>query len=358
MAIRIGRWDCGACGHVGNLGPDTKCNQCGSPRPSNVVFYLPSDSDEVSDENQIRKAKSGTNWVCAYCQAQNTATDTVCNSCGSPNTPQEEHRKLEEKVYDLSEVPTSSEDIKRNKQTPPPPPPKKSRKWLKILGIIVGVVLFFVFLSTFKSDVDVNVDQKQWSRTIKIEKFDFVTEEDWQVPAEGQLLESFQAVHHHDRVSRGYETKTRTVQVKVGEEKYVSGQKDLGNGYFEDVYSTRPIYEDRTETYEEEVFEDVPVYQTKYRYKIKKWAETTPLVASGTGDAAVYPQFDATNAEVPLRSVDTVEVYKLIITDHSGEKQEEECDFAFWQTTKEGGTVKALKSSVFGTYYGLNRDKE
>lgn len=357
MAVRIGRWDCESCGFVGNAGPDTKCSKCGSPRPANVKFYLPAESDIVTDENSIRSAKSGANWVCSYCQAHNTAADLICKSCGSPNTPQEEHDKLQEKEYNLDEVPTSSDDVKRKQQTPPTPP-KKSRKWLKILGIIVGVILFFIFLTTFESDIDVKVDQKLWSRTIKIEKFDFVTEEDWSLPAEAQLLESFDAVHHYDKVSRGYETKTRTVQVKVGEEKYVSGQKDLGNGYFEDVYSTRPIYEDRTETYEEEVFEDVPVYQTKYRYKIKKWAETDPLVASGSGDAASYPQFSESLFDVPARAIDTVEVYKLIITDHSGEKQEEECDFAYWQQTKEGGTVKARKSSVFGTYYGLKTEKE
>ena len=63
-----------------------------------------------------------------------------------------------------------------------------------------------------------------------------------------------------------YETRTRTVKVKEGEERYVSGQRDKGNGYFEDVYSTRPVYEDR-----EEEYRDVPVYQTKYLYTVYEW---------------------------------------------------------------------------------------
>ena len=47
MAIRVGRWDCFVCGHVGNVGTETHCKNCGSSRPKDVKFYLPDDAKLV-----------------------------------------------------------------------------------------------------------------------------------------------------------------------------------------------------------------------------------------------------------------------------------------------------------------------
>ena len=102
-----------------------------------------------------------------------------------------------------------------------------------------------------------------------------VTEEDWSLPQGSVKLGEFRAVHHYDKVPDGYETKTRQVQVKVGEKKVKVGVKDLGNGYFKDIYENRPVYETKTETYRETKYRDVPVYMTKYKYKMMKWIEET-----------------------------------------------------------------------------------
>ena len=56
MAIQVGRWDCQQCGHVGILGPETKCPNCGAMRPKGVRFYLPKDAQVITNEEEIKKA--------------------------------------------------------------------------------------------------------------------------------------------------------------------------------------------------------------------------------------------------------------------------------------------------------------
>ncbi|MCB0838989.1 MAG: zinc finger Ran-binding domain-containing family 2 protein, partial [Bacteroidetes bacterium] len=84
MAVRVGRWDCDVCGHIGNYGPHTKCASCGASRPANVKFYLPKDAEIVTDKEQLKEARAGVDWICGHCYSQNKAKDTVCNSCGNP----------------------------------------------------------------------------------------------------------------------------------------------------------------------------------------------------------------------------------------------------------------------------------
>ena len=59
MDIKIGAWDCAKCNHKKIYGLEKKCTQCGSPRPDNVVFYLPDDAVYITDEKIIAQAKAG-----------------------------------------------------------------------------------------------------------------------------------------------------------------------------------------------------------------------------------------------------------------------------------------------------------
>jgi hypothetical protein len=356
MAIKVGRWDCEACGYIGNKGPETKCEKCGSPRPKNVKFYLVEESEIVNNQELIREALAGEDWVCSYCHAHNKAGDNKCQSCGSLNRPEEEHSRLQKKLYEMDEVPTNGKTIipiKENKTIPAKN--KLKRGCLFSLVIFIALSVIFAILVTFKTEIDVRVDSKQWEHAIQLEKYDFVVEEDWELPNKAEKIESFDAIHHYNKVSKGFETKTRNVRVQVGTEEYVSGQRDLGNGYFEDVYSTRPVYENQTESYEIEVFEKVPVYQTKYKYRIQKWTKENPAITHGKNDSLCYADISSIQSSYPIRAIDTINTYTVFIIDHRGDLQEEKIDLTSWKEIKPGANIKAIKSTVFGTYLGLKQ---
>jgi hypothetical protein len=83
MAIREGAWDCPACGQKRNRGPEKCCGACGSPRGTDVKFYLPEDAQEVTDEEALKKAKSGPDWNCQYCNGDKGQIKLSVPACGA-----------------------------------------------------------------------------------------------------------------------------------------------------------------------------------------------------------------------------------------------------------------------------------
>ncbi|MGB0523841.1 MAG: zinc finger Ran-binding domain-containing protein [Flammeovirgaceae bacterium] len=353
MAIRVGRWDCEVCDTKGILGPETKCGNCGSPRPENVKFYLPDDAAEVTDEKKIEEAHAGADWVCSHCGSHNKHWATRCQSCGSPkDVAGDGDKHLEEKItyFNPQDRPQAPKQQIRSSRIAPP---KQKRNMGKYVLWVALFVVGFIALTFISSDIEVQVKEHRWQRTVAMQEYKRVNEEGWSLPAEAQLIKSYRAVHHNDKRLIGHETKTRTKRVKVGEERYKCGTKDKGNGYFEDVYCTRPVYESREETYQEPVYELVPVYQTKYEYSIMRWKEIEPLVAKSTGKNVYWPEPASHQQNERFKQGERTEKYTLIITDHKGEDHEEQVSFQFWQDTPEGGKVMAEKSTIFGYYQGL-----
>ena len=359
MAIRVGRWDCKTCGHVGNLGPTTKCEKCGAGRPANVKFYLSSDAEIVTDKEKIKEARAGADWVCSYCTTQNKSLEKKCKTCGSPNFEKENNKKLEQKIYTTANVPRDSKPKEKVKQptklVKPAKPKKELSKKEKIGCILIPIIvlvltLIIIGLSFISKEIDVEVVEKTWHRTINLEEYKLVTESDWSIPAEGTYVSSQEAIHHYDKVYDGTETRTRDVKVKVGEEEYVCGQKDLGNGYFEDEYCYRDIYETQSESYEVDVYKDVPVYETEYTYTIWRWTEISPITSEGNQDTLYW-------AKVPIddkiRSTDSSGTYIIFILDHKEKKREEKVEFEFWNSVKINDMIKAKKSKLFNFYIGL-----
>ena len=109
MAIRIGRWDCTYCGHIGNLGPHKHCVNCGAGRPKDVQFYLPKDAKIVNDEDEIKRALEGPDWICDNCGSGNLNKAKFCSNCGAPASGEFK----EQLVYDNSEIPRDSRSEER-----------------------------------------------------------------------------------------------------------------------------------------------------------------------------------------------------------------------------------------------------
>ena len=352
MSVYVGRWDCAACGHKGIHGPETECPSCGADRPKDVVFYLVDEEANVVDNHeQYKAAKSGADWRCSYCGQNNPATAQLCISCGNPYSATENHLALRE--YKQGAVPTASKPAEQPLEQAPAPPKKQGKGGRVLLGIAL-VVAVLVFIFTRNKAIQVTIEGFQWERTIATEAHRLVEEEDWELPSQGTLKESFRAVHHYDQVLDRYETRTRTKQRAVGTEQYVCGKRDLGNGYFEDKYCERTVYEDYQEQYEEPIYRKEPVYRTKYRYTIFRWVDDTPLTAKGSDQKPTWPDTAPVEADSRRRAGARQETYTIQVRDEQGEQHDHEIPFKIWETLEKGGTLKAKRAAASGNYRGLD----
>ncbi len=364
MAIRIGLWDCEVCGNNGNLGSSRECEKCGAPRPENVRFYLPDDAQIVTDKEKINQAKAGVDWVCAFCGTTNSSLNKTCENCSASKFDSD--KKLQTKVYKNGQVPKTSEDLNKeiteeNKETvnkdetkktskSKKKTTKKSKKILRNVLIGFGAVLsFFILAFVFTKEIQVTVVSKSWIRTIEVEENKQVQEGGWELPDGATLIKEEQKVHHYNKVQIGTEQKTRDVQVKVGEEQYVCGKKDLGNGYFEDVYCTRDLYETRTENYDAPVYRNDPVNKPYYTYSIVKGFKAEPLKTTGEDENARWPVVDL-NKYTPQDSIAT---YTITVQNSKGKNHSDNVNFELWNRTKPNDVITAEKSSLFGFFIGI-----
>jgi len=250
-----------------------------------VKFYLPEDAPEVVAAEALKKAQAGPDWVCPYCDADNPAGHAFCSGCGAPRDPGAKTREVVEHPLGAPPPPPPPQPVA------PAPPAKGANPALKkgcgigCLGL-AALALLMVFIGRPRS-ADLTVTGFHWLRTIAVEELRPVTEQAWegQVPSGARIVGSSREVHHVDRIQTGTRTATRTVseRVQTGTERVKTGARDLGNGYFEDIYEDRPVYEDRSheETYQEPVYREQPVYRQRIRYEIDKWMPDREAKAEG-----------------------------------------------------------------------------
>lgn len=303
MAIREGAWDCPFCGKERNRGPEKFCGGCGSPRGPEVKFYLPEDARVVEDAAELERARAGPDWTCPFCGGDNKGWNGFCTGCGSAK----DATAARQVVQHAGEAPTTAVAAMAASAPPAPSPPPGpapatgggAGKWL--LGCFGGcgmLVLFLIVLAMFMGmthDERLTVTGARWERVIAVESYDTVREAAWkdEVPAGARHVSESREVRSHRKVQTGTETRTRTVTKEVpdGTEQVKVGTKDMGNGYFEDVYETRTKYrtESSEETYEEPVYREEPVYDVKVTYEIDKWHESRKAQANGNDTSPRWP---------------------------------------------------------------------
>lgn len=301
MAIREGRWKCDNCNSE-NFGSLMSCKNCGNHRGKNVKFYLPDNEPIVKDLNKLAEAKSGPDWTCLYCSTNNRAFNKKCNQCG-----QSKSLAIDNSPKIKISPPTSSFKAKN----------KSNTIGLFICLSIFACVSFLIYFYCFSyKTVLTKIENKNWLRTIYIEEYKTVLESGWNLPQSAKLISSSSKIHHYDRNIDHYDTRTRQVskRVQVGTEKVVVGHRDLGNGYFEDIISTKPIYktEYETEYYQEPIYRNDPVYKTYYVYNIDKWVKVNSVTKNGTNSIPTWPLIELHNK---LRENGRVEQYTLNLKD-------------------------------------------
>lgn len=349
MARREGRWDCPKCGSQ-NLGRHTFCVNCGSPQAQDQKFYEVAGAPDVSNDPAHQNV--GPNWTCNHCSGTNRGNYTNCGRCGAPKGSSPSHSVID---YSLGNVPFKEDDVPEqpvnpifssphstatftsnpsistdtslvdlldqeyNPNTVHPyafedEKPKSKRKntssssvtldkqqlaWGGAILLVISAVILVGWLIFRTTEVNAQISGFEWNRTVFIDEYRTVREGDWSVPATGRYVNSYQKVHHYDRVLDHYETKSRTVQ--TGSESYTCGSRSTGDGYFEDITCSRPVY--GQESYQEAVYRNDPVYRTWYEYDIDKWSPDRTVSTNGTNrnDPAPYwgeVTLDCANQEI------------------------------------------------------------
>ena len=123
----------------------------------------------------------------------------------------------------------------------------------KVIAIVLAVLLSIIgviFLFTPK-EVNMQITDFSWSRSISIEQNRTFHESDWSVPAGGRVTSQQMEFHHYQSVLDHYETRTREVaRERLSHYEYSTTLIDMGNGYFEEETISTPVYETYYETEE------------------------------------------------------------------------------------------------------------
>jgi hypothetical protein len=212
----------------------------------------------------------------------------------------------------------------------------------------VGLAALVFFLGRPKSTT-LTVTGYHWARTIAVEVRKPVVERAWEgeVPAGARVLDSSREVHHVDRIQTGTRSRTRTVseRVQTGTERVKTGTRDLGNGYFEDVFEDRPVYEERSheETYEEPVYREQPVYRRRIRYEIQKWVPDREAKAEGGDRSPSWPDAGLGGNQ---RESGRQEVYEVLFTTAEGKPAHYKApNEQAWRAFEEGKTYEGKVKS-------------
>lgn len=290
--IVMGYWDCPYCDEKGIQGTLRECPHCGKPRGNDTKFYMKSKThDEVVANNeylsgeQAQKKGKGADWLCSYCGSYNSATEKICKGCGH-------ERDEEDKSYFDVHKETSAEHIVKNS-------PKQNTKSNKKLAFFIGAAgaLFWLSLLVFffgPKTKTIVISEKLWEYNVNIEKYQYVSESDWELPNKAEEVTSKREIHHYKQVLDHYEKKTRTYTERVQSGSHVEySYHDNGDGTFSERSHTVPDYEyvTKTEEYDDPVYVSVPVYKKKYYYKIWRWKPFRDVTTSGKNNDPYFGEF-------------------------------------------------------------------
>jgi ribosomal protein L40E len=302
-------WTCPNCG-TKNPGPQKTCAGCGAPQPEDVQFEQAAQEEIVTEEEEIRRAKSGPDFHCAYCGARNPAGTEICTQCGADVS--EGHARASGRVVGAHRD-RPAEDVScpscgaPNPATahkcsqcgaslarPEPAPlkqPVQTRKKrgcgpvVYIIGAaIILMVALGVFLTLSSSDVVGTVEAVEWTRRIPIQALGPVTYEDWRdaIPSDAVIGTCEQKAHHTQAESAPNSKEVCGTPYTV----------DKGSGYGEVVQDCE--YE---------------VYADWCEYEIEEWQVVDELTLSGND---LDPHWPAPRLSTDQREGEREELYECI----------------------------------------------
>ncbi|MBI2310500.1 zinc ribbon domain-containing protein [Candidatus Collierbacteria bacterium] len=272
------------------------------------MFYKnPKGDDVVTDQVQLAQARAGADKTCPSCGQDNAAGAINCRACGGPMNEAISRPVLDQR---LDEIPTGG--------TPIEPPPainpslvadlrpeylrptefssnpmgdlsevfRAAGPWL-LGGAVVVLLVIFGYFWFRTQDVPVTVSGFAWSRTVTIEEFKTITESGWSKPADARNVTTEQKVSGSHQEQDGTETYTYQQPHEVPDGEYKCGERDLGNGYSEDIMCPKTRTEYTTETGTRPKYKTVQDYSTWYTYQVDRWVFSRS-VSSGVNDHNPY----------------------------------------------------------------------
>jgi len=336
MSERIveGLWNCKYCSADAIGGLQKYCPNCGHPQDKDTKFYL-GQKKRYLLEDEIKKVGTDPDWTCDYCTTLNNAQFKYCKNCGASREKEtkdyfelrEAETRKEEKetfvtnsydsdIYETKDIESSfvtnpidefPYTLAEQKKTTSKTHNSKLREWSIKIGAVLGVTTLvaliiagLIWLLSPRQYEGV-VSEKTWEREISIEEYKTVTESAWdRVPSGGRLKYTNNEIRKYESVFSHYETKSRQVaeQVFDGYDEHVS-YSDNGNGTFTEHVTQTPKYrtEYHTEYYEEAVYKDVPVYDTKYYYEIERWVYDRTEESAGINNVPYWPDYELDSNE-------------------------------------------------------------
>lgn len=357
-----GFWDCKYCGKMKIRGGIEECPNCGKIRDENTIFYFNRTKIQYVSDEKSANINRNPDWVCDYCNQLNSDDNTNCIACGASRTAKslnyfENRKKKEQQIIGKSQY---EEDCKStncnsfnvdysNKKTFSFKEFLSLHLYHLLLALITLVGIAGLIFLLIPKEQELIVKEMSWQRSIDIERYQTVNESDWSLPTGARLNYSQKEFSHYEQVLDHYETKTREVSKQriSGYEEYVTGYKDLGNGYFEEITSTRPVYETyyETEIYQDPVYRDEPVYKTKYYYEIDKWLYERSVKTSGVDKSPYWGDICLAFDE---RISNKTEAYSIIGLNNKEKEKIVSLSYDDWNSLEVGQTVKVKLSLGHG----------
>lgn len=312
-----GVWDCPYCEAHDIKASRKSCPTCGHPQDKNTKFRLSGVITYV-DEQTAAKISKKPDWECSFCGSLNKDDNDTCVNCGALKSDSERNYFEMRTVEDIKHIRRTKQETNQHdipNDTPDDSPkqetyeehiepkdgfktptimskikPLMTHQNLKSAGCIAGGIALFILLClcfvTMFTPKPVTVSDFSWFYNIDIEELQTFEEDDWSLPPGARLDYTNQEIISYDSVLDHYETITeqKTRSVIDHYETVVTGHRDLGNGYFEEITSQQPVYttEYYTETHEEPVYRQEPVYATKYYYEIDRWTVIDAVITHNT----------------------------------------------------------------------------
>lgn len=337
-----GYWDCQYCGRTGIRGRFKSCPGCGHGRDASVRFYTKeideahaisreeferesaeADKNSRSDSANYttahsadasepslfargegqgrgddREAADKSDWYCDFCDSYNPAAAKFCRNCGASREDTsgetyEQRMGAMARTYDSKGNLVAERDLsKRTKKEAKPAAPKPEVgnkgsapgfiKWV-ILGIVAVAIIGIIAAVLTPKTRKLEVAGFDWERNIAIEQLQTVDESDWELPAGARLDHKSQEIRSYNQVLDHYEEVPYEVSEEVLDhyETYTT-EVDNGDGTFDVEQHEEPVYrtETHTEYREEPIYVSVPVYDTKYYYKIERWVHERDVTTS------------------------------------------------------------------------------
>lgn len=270
-------WLCLYCGYLNNYS-DNKCKNCHADRSDAEEEYLGEDLKQkyaptLGEDNYIPQEL-----------VDEIPAIPIPNRETREEALERKQKYIEEvqaklqKNYNDSEKATS-EDIDNifgdsdNKNKPSIFKRIFNPRNLAITASILLVISFLTFM-LWPLQKTVELTDQWWECAVNVEEERIVEESGWSLPADATLIRTSEEISGYRQVLDHYETKTvqKSREVFSHYDEHVT-YEDNGNGTFTEHVNRTPVYKTEyyTETVEEPVYRDEPIYQTKYYYTIPKW---------------------------------------------------------------------------------------